>query len=264
MFVMLILLIIPCVRPIGIPIPVSEYTQEVYDYIENLPDESMIVVSCNVGVALWPEEETFVKALFHQLFTGPHNFVIVSFGIDSPTLLSGALVDLNPEVNYPNKKYGEDYVLMGYLAGLETAMARFCDDPDGAYEEDYYGNSVSELGIFSELQSASDIDLQIDITGSDPDAPVRQFVETYGIPLAMAPTIGWVPTTMPYYNAGQLVGLIAGVRGGAEYELLVGRPSTGLAITDALSLGFMYTILLSILGNISQFVKKTENKTEVR
>ena len=255
MVLLLILMIIPAVNPLGVPIPVSEYTREVYDFIENLPDGSVIVVATNVGVALWPEEETFAKAVLWQLGKSTNKYVIVNFGADSPVLMAGALDDLNYLNTFPDKIYGDDYALMGFLAGGETAMAAFATNPGGAYKNDYYGTPVEQLPIVKELQSASDIDLIIHITGSDADSPVRQWVETFHIPYAAAPTIGWVPTYMPYYNAGQLVGLIAGIRGGAEYELLIGRPSSGLAITDALSLAFLYTIILAVLGNIDYLTK---------
>lgn len=256
MVVMLILMIIPAVNPLGIPIPISDYTREVYNYIENLPSGSIIVVANNVDVALWPEEETFAKALFWHLGEGPHKFVIVNFGADSPLLISGALTDINFEISFPNKKYGDDYVLMGFLAGGETAMASFATNPQGVFEQDFYGTPIEQLSIMKELKGASDIDLIVHITGSDADSPVRQWVETFHIPYAAAPTIGWVPTYMPYYNAGQLVGLIAGVQGGAEYELLIGRPGSGLAINDALSLAFLFTILLAILGNIDHLISR--------
>lgn len=255
MVVLLILMIIPAVNPLGIPIPISDYTKEVYNYIENLPSGSVIIVTTNVGVALWPEEETFAKALLWQLGKSQVKFVIVNFGYDSPVLMAGALDDINFKNNFPDKKYGEDYALMGFLAGYETAMAAFSANPGGIYETDYYGTSIEQLPVIRDLESASDIDLIVDITGSDADAPVRQFVETFHIPYAAAPTIGWVPTYMPYYDAGQLVGLIAGIRGGAEYELLIGRPSSGLQITDALSLAFLYTIVLIVLGNVDYFTQ---------
>jgi len=256
MLMLLILFIIPAVRPLGIPIPVSKYTKEVYDYINSLPPGSLVVVATDVDVALWPEERAFTKAVLWHLLQRPIKFVIVNFGPDSPVLINTVLEELNIEKTFPNKKYGEDYVLLGYLAGGETAYAAFCTDVHAVYETDYFGTPIEELPIMKELKDSSDIDLLIHITGADADAPVRQFVSTFHIPYAAAPTIGWVPTYMPYYDAGLLIGLIQGVRGGAEYELLVKRPGVGLATTDCLTLGFLYVIILMILGNIDYFATR--------
>jgi len=261
MVLMMILIIIPVVYPLGIPIPISKYTKEVHDYIENLPSGSIVVVAAQVDVALWPEEETFARALFWQLSKRPLKYVIINFGVDSPMLVETALEYIKINEDFPEKKYGEDYVLMGYLAGEDTAYAAFCTDAHKVYKTDYYGTPIEQLPIMQELKQASDIDLLIHITGSDADAPVRQFVSTFHVPYIAAPTIGWVPTYMPYYDAGQLTGLIAGISGGAEYELLVGRPGSGLAITDALSIAFIYTIGLAILGNI-QYLRE-RRKEEV-
>ena len=104
MVVLLILMIIPAVRPLGVPIPISDYTTEVYNYIENLPADSVVIITANVGVALWPEEETFAKALLWQLGKSPLKFVIVNFGFDSPILMAGALDDIDFVNNFPDKQ----------------------------------------------------------------------------------------------------------------------------------------------------------------
>jgi hypothetical protein len=260
MLLMLIIIVIPAIYPLGIPVIVSGYTKEAYNYIENLPPGSTVVIGGGIGVSLWPDLESYARALFWQLAQLPVKTVIVGFSADDVLLMQSVIDYVDLQKNFPDKKYGVDIVLMGYLAGVENAYAKFAKDPYNAFTTDYYGTPISQLPIMQGLKQTSDISVIILFTGADATAPVRQFVTTYKIPLIAAPNIGWVPTYMPYYQAGQLVGLIAGIRGGAEYELLIGKPGKGLAITDGLSLSFLYTLILIVAGNIYYFNRRDGGK----
>lgn len=261
MLLVLILIIIPAVHPLGIPLTVSSYTKEAYDYIQNLPSGSTVVIAAAVDVALWPELESYTRALIWHLAKRPVKFVIVNFSPDSVLLMQSAMNYVDIPKNFPDKKYGVCFVMMGYLAGVESAYAKFASDPQKAFDVDYYGTPVSQLPAYQGLKQTSDISLVIHITGSaDAAIPVRQFVTTFKLPLLIAPVLGGVPSYMPFYQAGNFVGLITGIRGGAEYELLTERPATGLAITDALSISFLYTIFLIVLGNVCYFTMRGKEK----
>jgi hypothetical protein len=62
-----------------------------------------------------------------------------------------------------------------------------------------------------------------------------------------------VPEVMPFYTSGQIDGLTQGLRGAAEYELLVNKPGSAVAKMDAQSLGHLAIILFVIIGNIAYF-----------
>jgi hypothetical protein len=55
---------------------------------------------------------------------------------------------------------------------------------------------------------------------------------------------------MPYYNSGQIKGMLQGLRGAAELELIIGSPSDAVKSMDALSVGHLVIILFIVLGNI--------------
>lgn len=65
-----------------------------------------------------------------------------------------------------------------------------------------------------------------------------------------------------YIRSGQLKGFLGGLRGAAEYELLVGAPGKGCAGMDAQSLGHVTIIVFLILGNIGYFAAKKQRQQE--
>ena len=68
----------------------------------------------------------------------------------------------------------------------------------------------------------------------------------------------------PYLQSGQLTGLLAGMKGGAEYEVLVQKAGyskaymPAVAAMDSQSLAHVVIMLLVIIGNIAYFVTQKE------
>jgi hypothetical protein len=61
---------------------------------------------------------------------------------------------------------------------------------------------------------------------------------------------------MNYYEAGQLVGFVAGTRGAAEYEALTNNPGIASANTAAVSFGMMWFALMIVLSNLFNYMAK--------
>lgn len=61
------------------------------------------------------------------------------------------------------------------------------------------------------------------------------------------------PKQYAYYSAGQLNGLLGGMKGAAEYEKLVGRPALAITGMGAQSIAHLLIIFLVLIGNIGYF-----------
>jgi len=69
-----------------------------------------------------------------------------------------------------------------------------------------------------------------------------------------------VPQFVPFVQSGQLDGLLAGLRGAAEYELLLQAPGRALAMMDAQSMGHLLIIAFILIGNAAYLVTKFTKK----
>ena len=56
-------------------------------------------------------------------------------------------------------------------------------------------------------------------------------------------------------RAGQIKGMLCGLPGAAEYEILLNRPGKTVKLMDAQSMGHLWIIVLVILGNIAYYAK---------
>ncbi|MFQ6003090.1 MAG: hypothetical protein ACE5KJ_05025, partial [Candidatus Zixiibacteriota bacterium] len=64
----------------------------------------------------------------------------------------------------------------------------------------------------------------------------------------------------PFLASGQIVGLLGGLKGAAEYEILIQKPGMGQRGMDAQSVSHLVIILLVILGNTSYFLRRKFTK----
>ena len=70
-----------------------------------------------------------------------------------------------------------------------------------------------------------------------------------------------VNEVMPYVQAGQLQGVLAGMPGAAEYEALIGVKGIGTSGMDAQSVAHLVIVIFIIFGNIGYFIERNrQNK----
>jgi hypothetical protein len=158
-----------------------------------------------------------------------------------------------PEIT--NQTYGVDWVNLGYLAGGENGISAAAKGLKEAYPLDFRGTPTESIPLLENIETAGDVDMTVFFTTQNSDMYVRQ-VYPYGKPLIGGLINTIVPQAEPYVNSGQLTGILAGLRGGAEYELLMKQPSLGLAAMDAQSIGHLLFILLIAMANLAYFAQR--------
>jgi hypothetical protein len=68
---------------------------------------------------------------------------------------------------------------------------------------------------------------------------------------------------MPYVNEQkQLTGLLAGLKGAAEYEYLINHPGTATSGMDAQSIAHLIIIIFIIIGNVSYWRNRKKEEKE--
>jgi len=249
-------------RPIGLPIPISSSTKKYYEAINSLPSGSVIALGVDFDAGALPELGPMLEATLKQLFASDKKFVIFSLWGGGPAVSTIYLNKLKDLIESSGKKYGEDYVLLPYIAGGETAAAALAKDFKNTVKNDYYGTPVDQIPLLKNLNTANDFALLITITAGTPGVEeyLRQWVSPFGIKFNVGALGVSAPNYMPYYTSGQIYGMIQGLRGAAEYELLVGSPSIAVSSMDALSAGHIVTIVFILLGNAVFLLRKYSRK----
>jgi len=246
-----IALLVPLVKPIGLPISITGYTTKVYNRIEQLKPGDRVIMDFNYGMDSKPELESQAVSILKQLLRKDVRVIAIAFTPQGPMIADSVL----QVYQKAGKVYGKDYCNLGYLAGGETAMGAFIRDPLKACPVDFRGNPSKDQPIMQGITKGSDAQLLVYFTTGYTAEWIRQ-AGPMGIPIIGGVITVLGPAQEAFTQSGQLQGLLVGMRCGAEYELIMKEPGPAVAAMDAQSMGHLLFILFIILGNIAHVVQK--------
>lgn len=253
---LLIAFIIPMIKPVGFPVPVSPEVRKWYDTIDKLPAGSVIMIDFGYSGGGEPELGPMAVAVYHHVFKkGGLKAIAMSTAIEGPLLWEKAIAEVNP--SQYGAQYGVDYIHIGYIAGTETAMAAVGKDLRATTSTDYKGDSLDQYPIIKGIKDASSFNLLICFTtgGDQSEGWVRQWVTPYKTPYLCSVLAMMKPTMLPYEKAGQIIALTSGAQAG-EMEFLVKVPARGIKSADVMTLTHLLIIAYVIVGNIAYYGKK--------
>jgi len=250
---------VPLANPLGLPVSIGRDSTSYYNYIEGIPDGSVIMVTFDYGISAMPELYPLTVATFHHLWS--HNFkvIVVASWREGPMVMDIVLKEMKPAETY-GKVYGEDWIELGWFAQQEVGMAALGKDISGTLPVDYIEKKpTTGFPIMQDVKTAEDIDLLVSFETGTPGLPewVRQWGTPYGTPMIMGCIGVMVPEVAPYLQTGQLGALIPGLTASAEYEQILKHPGLATAGVDAISMSHLLVIVLVIIGNAAYFMSKS-------
>jgi hypothetical protein len=255
---------VPLFFPVNLDFSITQPVQSFYDAIENLPPGSKVLVSCDYDPGSMPELYPMNVAVFYHLMSRNLKIITMQLWPAGTPLAERALSEVLKD--FPNKKYGEDYVNLGFKEGREVVMVSMGTNIPKTFPTDYQGRKLEDLPIMQGVTNFDDLALLVNISGGLPGTKewVLQVQSRYHVKLGSGCTAVSAPEFYPYVQSGQLVGLLGGMKGAAEYEKLVKRPGTAARGMDAQSVSHIVVFLFILIGNIAFFaLKKTKKRLKV-
>ncbi|MEM2280840.1 MAG: hypothetical protein QXZ68_02480 [Candidatus Bathyarchaeia archaeon] len=246
---------------------VSINTQTVYDYLEDkLAEGSPVLIDMHYGdsakFVLEPQLEVIAKHLFDKKC----KIVFVS------TSPSGLTVFKQFQSSciyvFAGKRYGVDYVVLGYVSGGEAAVAYLADSLSKTVDKDYYNIPItdhSELPMLGDIDKAEDFALAfiLSVETNVFEWYVRRWASR-GVPLLFGTLSITAPLVEGYVKNGCAIGIARGQKFTAEYEMLVGRAGRGQSAIKSLNMASMLMWAFMAFGNMILIVfynRKLKTKT---
>ena len=119
---------------------------------------------------------------------------------------------------------------------------------------------IEDIPMMKGVRDHRDIHVEVTLCGSAIyEAWVSFGYGQYRLPVAAGVTGVMAPTAFPYLDSGQLFGLLAGMKGAAEYEVLVKRLDEGYRNMRCQSAAHVWILLLILAGNIG-FITAAKRK----
>jgi hypothetical protein len=246
-------------NPIGLPLEITPYVQNFYDYMEDLPPNSVLLICGDYGPVNELNIGTQYTPLIQHLtrLNQEKNIRWVFFGIreDVVTMFPVKLEEPKVKAALDTLTYGEDWAFIGFISGRETGMAALCKGIKELLTVDYYGNDLNDLPLLDDVNEITDFAACIGSGGTDLLVFVRQFSATYGVDTLIMTQAIVGPSIEPYIPES-VVSMLVDIKSAAEYELLVKSPGTAIAGMDLQTAVHIYFFFLIALGNIAWFISR--------
>ena len=239
-------------------ISVTSEVRELYDAILELPAGSKVLISFDYDPPSGPELQPMAEAVLRLCFQRDLKVIMMGLWPQGPQQANLALEKVfeDPEIAAKNPEYGVDYVNLGFQTGNEFVIQRMGSSFQSMFSSDYEGTPYEEIPLVKNVRNFSNIDYAINLSAGFPGSVewVQIAVDRYGVRLGAGNTAVQAPQMYPYLDAGQLVGLMGGMSGAAEFETLTEYRGKGTIFMLSQSFAHVIVIAFVLIGNIAFFM----------
>lgn len=252
----------PLIWNIEMPIIVSPAVKGVYNAVENIPADKIGLISIVWDSGTIAENRPQTEALMRHMFMSGKKFAIIAFAPQGSKFAYDSAERIAKELG---KKYGEDWVHWGYKpsGAMVPIMISFARDVQGTIGKDTHGTPLNKIPMMRRVKDIRDIGLIAEITPSGTlEFWIAYIYGPYRTPLVYGPTAVMAPEGFNPLDAGQIKGMLTGMKGAAEYERLLGRRDFATKAAGALSTSHLLIIVLIIVGNIGYVSSRRRRHSE--
>jgi len=242
---------------------ITKHVRPVYDAIESIPTNNrgvrkIAIISIVWSAGTFAENRPQTEVLARHFFRRGIPFAILPWDQQGTTLAFNAVERVAKEMG---KKYGVDWMSFGFqpfsaqiIQGLGTNLPR-------TLKRDKFGTPLSQIPMMKGIENAQNLCMVAEVTPSGTVPTWISFIgQPYRVPIAYAPTSVMLAEGYNLVDAKQVVGMIPGLVGAAEYDKLLGHSGFALRGANALSTSHILIIVLIILGNVGYLMSRRQQR----
>ncbi len=214
--------------PLAIPYNAKTYTTEhvenIYQLIDSYSGRSdrAVLLSFFHNASTMPELFPMEVAILRHCFERNVKVITLCFLPTAAPLIDYAIT--NAKTGFASIESGVDYCNVGYIPGalyLQTILG-MGEDISNQIDTDSVGRKLSSLPIMQDIKNYNEMNLIIEFSGSSYGISWVTYARSkFGVNVACGVTAVMAADAYPFIQTGQLVGMLAGLKGASEYEKLV-------------------------------------------
>ena len=236
---------------------VTQNTRQVYESLEHLSPGSKVLVSFDYDPPSSPELQPMAEAFLAECFRRDLKVIMIALWAQGAPQANLAIDTVMRRLGLDSTQlvYGEDYCNLGYQAGREFVIQRMGTSFEAMFGVDVRGTPYRQIPLVRNVRNFSDIDYSFNISAGFPGTVewVQVAVTRFGLKLGAGNTAVQAPQVYPYLRSGQMVGLLAGINGAAEFEKLIGLKAVATTYMLAQTFAHVIVIAFIIIGNVAYF-----------
>ncbi|CAO81058.1 hypothetical protein [Candidatus Cloacimonas acidaminovorans] len=255
--VLLVAVALPLIFPIGWKTEVSSYTKMAWELIQNTPDSSVVVFSFDYDPSTLTEIQPMAEAMLEHSFSRNQKIIAVALWPQGVQMADQAFTVALKK--YPEKKYGVDYVNLGYKVAGIVAIQAMGKSMQEVFPSDQSGTKYENIPMLKKVKTLKDVAYICSLSSGTPG--IKEWVmaarDPLGTPVTGGTTAVSAPGLLPYVNSQkQLYGLLGGLKAASEYETLINKIGSATIKMDAQSIAHLLILVFIIIGNIKAFYSR--------
>lgn len=236
--------------------------------LKGLPEGSNVLIVFDYDPATKGELAPMATAFIRHCCLRRHKMYFMTLWETAPPLVDRNIQEIVEEEFADAKfEYGKDYVNLGYSAGKEVVISGSAVSLRKSFARDANGTSLDDIPMTENITNLKDMNLIFDLSAGYPGWKewVQYASSPHDIPLAAGVTAVGAPQAYPYLP-NQMFGLLAAIKGAAEYEAALAekyqslrdpKKNVGIRRMAPQLWGHLLIIGLIVAGNVIFFVERT-------
>jgi hypothetical protein len=236
---------------------------DLYDLIQTLPSNSTVLVAFDYDPSVAGEMNLQANAIVRHLMQRRIKIVASSTYETGPQIAQKILDSAAKDAK--DYGYGSEYVNAGYIPGHEVGLASLAVTGLPA-TKDLTGRDVRQYPMTQNIRSINDVALIVELAGSEDTLRwwMEQVQPRTRTRIVAAVSAAVEPKARVYVRPGQLAGLVSGLIGAAQYEILSNQPGQALTSVNAQCAAQVVLILIVLLGNIVHWTSRAASRGSTR
>lgn len=209
---------IPIIFRIPFPEITTPMVKQVFDQVDNLPAGSKVLLAFDYDPASEPELQPMANSMVRHLALRKCKLYFIALWPVGQNMIEDTITNvLEPE--FPEYIYGNDYVNLGFKSGNEGVIKVIQTNLRKLYTTDGRGTAIDKIEMLNDIKNLKAMAIIVNISAGYPG--IKEWIQ-YGSDPADLPIVGGctavqAPLMYPYYP-NQLLGLLGGIKGAAEYD----------------------------------------------
>jgi hypothetical protein len=239
--------VVPMIFPVNFPVPVTPEVRKVYDMMETLKPGDVILVPCEYDPSLRVEMEPMTYAILRHAFRRGARVILVCLYPTGVSLVEQEMKRISAEAG---RKYGEDYVFLGYKPYPAIVINAMGQDFRNPFPKDYYGADLDTIPMMKGVKNYGSVKFVLTVNAtSGVDFWLQYGREPYQFQLGFALAAVMASDYYSQLQSGQIFGMIGGMKGAAEYEILIDARDKAVKIMNVQSVVHVLIVAFILIGN---------------
>jgi len=237
-----------------IEVEVSKEVEDAFQVIDQIPPHgNPLVVSFDYDPASAAELTPMAVAVLRHAFS--KGIRVMAISLQPTGQGAGIATEVLPRIAAEyGRQQNVDWAFLGFQPNATVAMLQMGESIRKTFPVDYYDTPIEQIPMLESVQNYEQIPAVFTIAST----AVGEFWAVYpgmryGITVLAGLTAVYTADIQPFYQSGQIKGILGGLKGAAEYEARIGKPGDGLAGMRSQKVVHYMIIVFIVLGNFAFF-----------